>query len=518
MRTNQKVTTVDFSDDKQFQAYMDIYEGIDLPKEAPLFMEIIQQTRKRHIKDNGCSYKTLLQMDPVDDVNTESPWVDGIIVDYVNRNIKDGTIEGQITVSLTEVQSSIAIAVALRYDDKENKTTSEIVYNVCHEKFKFSLDDIDPTTPLEHVVVLATVSQIDENLNLTAQALTAEVSSLELNSNTPIRKIAVVDPENICTDLGTPVQIAYGRGVYSGETLDYEYDAASNITFPFNGYVFFKDGNEFDTSTGVSLILDCGKGTTQYRQSFSNVFKKTEEGFKWNFSEDWGQPINYSTIPANCLINLTLQLVYSFHSITDDKWSQDTLFISGDNNPKYHKITSYQQIPKLIFLWGCLGKDSKVHMFDKTTKAISDIVAGDIVLSTNGDRLTVKQVLKGYEKNIIRILTDNSCEILATETHPILTTNGIRKAGELNSKDKVICNNGEYSSVISRYITTYDDDVYNLTFEQKHKDQYFYCNNIAVGDNDLQNKIGATLSVNKNIIPIDLKNELISLNSIINNK
>ena len=522
LNPNQKITTIDFSDDIQFQSYMKMYEGVDLVNTAPELLSIINTTRECHIQEKGCAYRSLLQLSsPTEKItgSEETPWVDGVFVDFVSRDTNLGKIHGQVTASLVESHQSISICVMLVYDDKQTEVVTETVYNSYHNNFQFEVDDIDPSIPVEHICVVAIVSKVDANLMLTAQQIEYNATSVQLNSSTPINKIAVLDPENICTNLGDPVAIAYGRGVNSGESLDYEYNYASTIAFPFNGCVFLKEGCTFDGYISLSLTLDCGRGTTQYYNSFSNIFSSHDVGFMWRFNEDWRQPISYSTIPAGTEINLVFSLTYSYYSKTDNEYKSDTMFISGDNITKYNKLKSFQQMPKLMFLWGCLGRESQITMFDGSKKSISEIIAGDAVCSKDGGKLVVKQQFSGFEKDIIRITTESGFEINATEAHPILTTLGEKRAGTLDSKDMLLLEDGSTSAVVARYSMPYNDDVYNLTFvDAGQTGSSFYSDGILVGDNDMQNNISMRSSALETQISKTLRDEMVRIDDILNKK
>lgn len=513
---NNSITTIDFSDDKQLRFYLSLFKNINLESDAPIFSSIINRTREQHILDKGCHYRSLLQMKEGIDSSEVMPWVDGIIVDYIGRETENNKIYGQVTVSLIDRHDGISVIVNLVYNNQTITALSELVFDENHLVYRFSCADFDPDVQIEHIEIDVVVSKVDKDQRLTAQQLKL-TSYADLNVNTPVQKIAVVDPENICTNLGDAVNIAYGRGVSSGEQLDYEYASEYlNIMIPFNGYVFLKDGNRFDGYQSFRLILDSGAGTTQYNGSRSGLFESLDEGFKWHFDENWGQPIDYSIIPPNTLINLTFELVYTYYN-SENRISSDTLFISGDNLSEYNKIPAFQQIPKLNFLWGCLGKDSQIRMFDTTLKLITEIRHGDVVSSNLGEKLVVRQVLKGFEKDILRVTTDDGSSMLATEAHPFLTETGVKRANSLTSEDKLIGKNGS-TRVTGRYLIPYNDEVYNLTFEKTNLDTYFICNDLVVGDNDMQNILKENVKLEESSISADLRAELCLINDSFNQK
>jgi len=508
---DQKIQTLDFSNKEHLEFYLNLFADKNLEKDFPLFSQIIKNTQKEHEKMQGCNYKSLLQMDTAVTDEDGQPWKDGIIVNYLYRDPDTQTIHGQVTTSLVNQQHCIKTIVELKAEGK-NYQVEESSFDTTHQVFSFKCNDIDPSVKIEEVEVIATVSQISEDMLLTAQALSTD-SYEELNQDTPVYKISVVDPENIKTNLGDPVTIAYGRGIESGEEVDYEYykdDYATqgkNIKLPFNAFVFLRDGCTFNGYRDFRLILDCTKGTTQYNGSYMDLFKAFDLGFQWNFDEDWCQPIDYSKVPAGEIINLNFSLTYSYSENGSNY--QDSIFISGDKEDDYNSLPSFQQIPKLKFLWGCLGKDSEILMANMQRKKISDIEAGEAIRNHKGERKIVKQVLKGFEKDILSIKSQNGETILATDQHPFMTERGIKMAKDLTASDKLMLQDGTFDDVVEVYIKKYNDYAYNLTLinenSETDENQFLICNGYVAGDNHLQNNFIVDTERKVKTIPKDLK-------------
>ncbi|KAF0218324.1 MAG: hypothetical protein FD174_2941 [Geobacteraceae bacterium] len=507
------ITTLDFSDEAHYLYYLSLFDKVNMDTDYPVFKTIIENTRSYHIENKGCHSESSLQTSDI-----PSPWEDGIFIDYLFRDTTSNKIYGQVRVSLTEEQHCIITNVTLMYNDQSYVTSTQST-DTCHQIFNFMCDSFDPSVDVEEIEVVACVSQISSNMLMTSQALTTD-DFCDLDQDNPVENIAVCDPANIKTPEGTLIKIGYGRGVTSGEELDYEYSPTPpNIYLPFRGYVFLGESFEYEDHGQIKLLLDCGQGTTKYNGPTNGVIVPLafSNGFKWDFPEDWRKPINYSTIPAGRAIDITFQLTFRYHDKSTDNYNDQTIFVSSiAPTPNNTSSTYVQQMPQLEFLWGCLGKDTEVVMADKSLKKISAIKAGESISTFSGATAVVKQVLKGHEQDILSIKAENGKHILATNQHPFITQRGVIRAEYINQSDKLLMAYGKFESPVEVYKRPYNDDVYNLTLVRDFDrttavDGCLLCNGFVVGDNDLQNQLTVEYENCKRSIPDDLKNELISL-------
>ena len=107
--------------------------------------------------------------------------------------------------------------------------------------------------------------------------------------------------------------------------------------------------------------------------------------------------------------------------------------------------------------------------------AIERLKAGDVVISTNPDKLETasKTVLETYVRKVDKLvhLTINGEEIITTDNHPFYVQGrGFINAGNLLVGDKLISVNGEDLFVEKHYIEETDVpvDVYNFQVEDHH--------------------------------------------------
>lgn len=153
---------------------------------------------------------------------------------------------------------------------------------------------------------------------------------------------------------------------------------------------------------------------------------------------------------------------------------------------------------------GCLAPDTMVIMADGSNKRIADVRMGDRIIGDfTGESLTVSQVVNvwvGPEwDNMVEIYVDSIPNVLlATKTHPIWVqepdgTTKWKLAGDCKVSDKVFTKSGEYAPITWIMENKAEDRVYNLGLKLLCGNQEYegtmYCNDIRVGDFEIQNRI-----------------------------
>jgi len=107
-------------------------------------------------------------------------------------------------------------------------------------------------------------------------------------------------------------------------------------------------------------------------------------------------------------------------------------------------LPDHNQSPRNCFM--CLWKEEKVLMADNNLKKIGDIKIGEKVWCVDPDTLDVKkttvvnQFVKNTDKNIIEISSISGRKLVCTDDHPILTSKGWKKSGELTTEDLISIN------------------------------------------------------------------------------
>jgi hypothetical protein len=143
---------------------------------------------------------------------------------------------------------------------------------------------------------------------------------------------------------------------------------------------------------------------------------------------------------------------------------------------------------------GCLASDTMISMEDFTETRVDEIKIGDNIIGDNaGKIMTVVNVLKNTtEKPCIRFEA-NLFNILVTENHPMVTDKGIKKAMDVDGKDKLLTELG-YIAITSIEKEEYSGQVYNLELKENGKTEMsekatMRANGYIVGDYIVQGKL-----------------------------
>jgi hypothetical protein len=495
LQESNGIVTSDYSTPLHYKNFVDLVGGETNLMKFPLLKKILENTRTEHIKNGGPHYQSLKQLK-----DSKGEWLDGADIDYFYLD-DTNTFYGQATISLLQEQYCILTCVTISYKG-QSKRISKQAFNTTHQTFSFSFENFSSLPKREEVDVFVTVNQISSKALMTTQILQTN-DMVFVDNVSPVRAIKVNDPVHIETSPPNPIVILYDREHMYGDEFDYNYPEArvnniQKLFIPFDGEVFFSKNSYsylgYDHSS-LQLIIDSKKGVAQFNGDTTDVIKKSRNsnGFTWSFPDDWNTVIPSRILPSQDPVALKFKLNFSY-SENSDKQYEDSIFVASDNStPNPNPSKSYKQIPFLLLLWGCLGKDTSVLMADKSHKKISDIKDGEEVMTSSGEKAVVVQVLTGHEERILCIKVKDGRSILATSMHPFTTKRGIIKAKNLNGSDLMLMANGEYVSPTEIYEMPYRDKVYNLKIARVTKDLHhdadcMICNDFVVGDNAMQNQ------------------------------
>lgn len=152
--------------------------------------------------------------------------------------------------------------------------------------------------------------------------------------------------------------------------------------------------------------------------------------------------------------------------------------------------SAIKTIPPLYIMYGCLAADTLVEMADGSTRMICEIQIGDQVKGINSQSCVVRNTWRGMEEILICIQTEKGV-LRLSETHPVLTKEGIKKACEVKESDELITGDGEYMLVLQTWSEEYRGEVNNLDLdccgEDNASEHLFVAGGVMVGDNVLQN-------------------------------
>jgi hypothetical protein len=99
-------------------------------------------------------------------------------------------------------------------------------------------------------------------------------------------------------------------------------------------------------------------------------------------------------------------------------------------------------LPPVGFQWGCVIEGTPVSLADGGTVPIEKLKAGDIVMGPSGKRLRVTGITPGHDRNFVKLMNAAGDAVVVTFDHPVLTTDGMRRADHLKVGDTVYGRNG----------------------------------------------------------------------------
>lgn len=85
-------------------------------------------------------------------------------------------------------------------------------------------------------------------------------------------------------------------------------------------------------------------------------------------------------------------------------------------------ILAYGQVKAAAYLRGCLGYNTPIRMYDGSIRMVQDVQVGDVLINENGDKVNVKELIRGREKMyIINQLCGNDRTMYKVNVNHILT-------------------------------------------------------------------------------------------------
>lgn len=506
-----EIVSLDFTKDNHYNFLTDLYGGAEyMQKNLPHLSSLVSETREQHVREGGPQYKTVLQL-------TEAPkdFVDGIYIDHIIYDQKDTCLQVKVSVSLTEQAYWIDSKIEIYTEEGEYVNTRfDTVYDSHYRTIEYTIRNIDMSISESQIFVstLQVSWQPVASQTLRSQLLTRKIYT---NVVTAVTEIRVNDPRNINTEPGENIYVVYGRTPGSKEKVDYDYNAQDrpqHLFLDVAGNATLSDKYVFDRvdQKNSYLLLDCSYGCALYLGDITNRFNSMDGGFNWKLNNDWKTSV---PTPAGKYKGVAFRMKVNFYC-KGKPYSYD-LYIASDMDEELTRYPNYKKIPFITILWGCLARGTNVRMADGSLRKIEDIRISEQVINPYHDgSATVTNTWSGKENMIYRIETREGRCIEASENHPVLTERGIVEAGKIVEGDRLLTGEGTYDAVASQYPIHYDDAVYNLELEcdkcgEAWQAHTMVCNDLVVGDNNLQNSIaGADDDEHLARIPDALRNEL----------
>lgn len=338
------------------------------------------------------------------------------------------------------------------------------------------------------------------------------VKQLTVNAPMPIKHAGAEYTAIYYNRTGSGADYQYSDVKYGADDID--------VYIPFSGMVELNGIYAPDPKNPI--IMDGEKGVVlqieNVRNGCANFDMKYKDGIKWNVTGSvlsWEFPDNWHDILSKkkltCANNLNFYCKMHINTTIGIP-----VPIVIQSNGEEHSDPSYKKIPYINILWGCFAKDVLIKMENGRRLPISQIKAGDRIMTQDNGVCTVTEIVTGREEKLVHIKTACINRIQVSADHPMLTTEGLIKAENLTAGTILITEDG-MESIESLYLVNYNDAVYNLKLNRRGM---LIANNFYAGDFAAQNEMAEMSAANAvPQKPTEIQEELTDfINSINSNK
>jgi len=498
---------LDFSYPPHADYFLQKFGGKELLKsEFPLVYEAFLNTQKEHAEKKPAA----------DNADSGAPgygmvdnnfYINGLIYDPktdvftgLNSYLKEQQISMIVSGALTDKTHNVILDSCFEIYDRPFKDSAdtELKYpsiNLVREEDSVITSNADYT-------MVKRPSAVNGKCTLSHNALKEYAAIKILGGSSLVDSFTIDDPKTSKTG---NILILYNRTAGEGEDTKYYYPDVSKdsnnmveVNIPIKGSIKFKSDvtkAQYSTTSQTTDILvefsDNGSISFNYKpEEIKNFFAwdAPTHTLSFSFPRDWKTKLNTSDLGTNTVLTLRcsfyLDVTYG-ENISIVGCCINSVSTLGPGEQYYNSTKPSVRVPLITVRWGCFGKDTKITMADGTQKLISDIKAGDQVLSEKKESLTVKELIYGHEDAVIYMKTDAGEELAVSESHPVVTQRGIVAARDLNAGDLLVRADGSQASLAALYKKDYHDTVYNLKIDSVPR--VIIANGFLAGDFEAQN-------------------------------
>lgn len=407
---------------------------------------------------------------------SKDEYIEGTVDSYKVRTLNydpDTTLETSSSVETKQIKSSVAIVGELTDADFPNKPVDGFaVYDTNCQRLSGSCgisSSFLRSGDSKRFLSKSTFSVVDyvngKPILLGSESIMDAVKTV--NDSPIVKSISVTSPMPKCLSAEETV-VYYNR---SGSGSDYSYsnvsitDTEIDVFIPFEGSVEFDGDFQVNPSNPVdmaSIILELEhlkNSCATFDMDYASQIQITASGstLKWIFPDEWHDAIQKSILSASNIVDF-----YCYMKVNMTSGLAVPIVILSDGAK--HPDPSYKNIPHIRLMWGCFAKDVMIRMGDGSCKEISEIKKGDIVSTKEKGPQTVKSITTGKEEQLVYIESSRGNNIRVTDDHPVLTTEGMVKAGELTAGSILVTPYGD-AQINGLYYVEYHDTVFNLELE-----------------------------------------------------
>lgn len=339
---------------------------------------------------------------------------------------------------------------------------------------------------------------------------------------TELRPIVAGVPEDRLDRATTPptphntINVCFNR-VPLAEVIDYQYGetrpvrSLESMSLDLRGSVKLRPGVSYGELVGFTATLVLPEnpvvsGQISYRsvvESRASYVFPTSDGFDFALPTDWETEIPDSIQTGSRGYDISIAIDF-----TTSDGKPGTARISSKPRAGDDKESHYATVSPIRLYWGCIDAESLVLMADGSERPIKDIQYGDQVRGGNGETARVVNVLRGTERELMRIDLASGRTLLLTPDHPVITERGVQRADALGAADtlRVDYAAGDPPKILYHYAVQGEFDVYGLDLEDADT---FIAEGIVVGSIEMQGHlVTRSRARNFNDAPSDVMQEL----------
>ncbi|MBK8011418.1 MAG: hypothetical protein IPK13_08710 [Deltaproteobacteria bacterium] len=141
---------------------------------------------------------------------------------------------------------------------------------------------------------------------------------------------------------------------------------------------------------------------------------------------------------------------------------------------------------------GCFVEGTMIATSSNRVVPVESLTAGSVVRTHRGRNAVVQRVVAGPESHpVVAIVTSTGDRLVVTQDHPIVTSEGLRRADELVPEDHLLTAGGTFVGVASLNSLDYFGKVWNFVLDGSSlvDDHLVVSGSLVTGDLTLQNHL-----------------------------
>lgn len=491
---------LDFSDERQYRAALALHAlGGHTPQTRPGMYEALAETRERHLAQGGIGGEQLPQ---------DSPFQTGAQVNDISRvpntqnaastgfaAIVDGAFQLNSTIAVFNPQGTTTLASGSGTQFNQGQYLGLYAAPVAGQTAQSQMTGTILYSYQQKVGGPWTTGSTKRNVTLGLMADPVVTHPNKHQTGVPSKYI----------------RIALGRGQNTQTDVDYWYwynTGTTNYALPWYGSATFTappQPLQFNVNPQIFGTLARGSGGTggyatlpvASAQNLFNNLQVSGNILSWMLTPPADQPpwgsmgnpllwgnLNWNSGEADYL---TIQLMVNLQGQTIPA----TATVQSSDNPDQDPLDGTTNIPPIQFLWSCLVAGTPILLADGSTLPIEEVVRGSVVRCGDGaDRAVSSTTIFRFGGDVMRLRTENGCDVALSGNHPVVTPDGLVQAHELKPGVAVRVRGGVTSVLTQARREPYEGLLCNLRLDESPDPDpvrsTVFAGGVEVGDYALQ--------------------------------